>query len=211
MLRFDIEGPIRRNVTFGDRDAASASTAGAPSRADSESDEEEQQPERITTRPKSAEHVALEEPSRVRCYVHYCDGTCSDGQPSGVHGNTLFQSSSCSSVVPHTPAENQLFLQSGPVRLASELQIGETDPPSVEHSGDLEKSATRPEASSGSAPPSEVAALSALTLCVPTKSFYAKVLDGLQKTYSLESNHLEERASFCQLHYEGNEGTAITL
>ena len=194
-----------RNATCGEREAA-PSVAGAPSRADSGSEEDEPTEGATTARRKSE---TIDEPSRVRCYVHRCNGCCSrggdaSGNPAGLHGDTLFRSSACTSVVAHAPAENQIFLQSGPVRLSSALRVAETDAPLGELANASEGSAPpRPTVSSGSAILAAPSSSPTLTFCLPDKALYTNVLDVLMKTYSLETNYLEDRSRFCQLHFEG--------
>ena len=193
----------------GEHEAAS-SVARVPSRADSGSEEDEPTGGATTARRKAE---TIDEPSRVRCYVHRCNGRCSLGgdagsSAAGLHGDTLtlLRSSACTSVVAHAPAENQIVLQSGPVRLSSALRVAETDAALGERADGSEGSAPpRPTVSSGPAEPALLAAPSSttLTLCAPDKAFYTNVLEALLTTYSLETNHLEDRSRFCQLHFKG--------
>ena len=80
--------------------------ARAPSRADSGNEKDEPTEGATTVRRKAK---TIEEPSRVRCYVHRCNGRCSLGGDAGsnaakLRGDTLtlLRSSTCTSVVDHT-------------------------------------------------------------------------------------------------------------
>ena len=208
-LQFDVEIPTLRNVTSGEHEAAS-SVARAPSRADSWSEEDEPTEEATTARRKAE---TIDEPSRVRCYVHRCNGRCSLGDDAGsnaagLHGDTLtlLQSSAWTSVIAHAPAENQIFLQSGPVWLSA-FRVAETDAAFGERADGSEARAPyRPTVLSGPAEPALLAASSSstiLTLCAPDKVCYTNVLEALLTTYSLETIHLEDRTRFSQLHFKG--------
>ena len=179
----------------------------APSRPDSGSEEDEPI-EGATTARRKVE--TIDEPSRVRCYR--CNGRCSLGgdagsNAAGLHGDTLMllRSSACTSVVANSPAENKIFLQSGPVRLSSALRVAETDAAFGERAdGSEARAPPRPTVSSGTSEPALLAAPSSsttLTLCAPDKAFYTNVLEALLTTYSLEIIHLEDRTRFSQLHF----------
>ena len=119
---------------------------------------------------------------------------------------TLLRSSACTSVVAHAFAENQIFLQSGPVRLSSVLRVAETDAAFGERAdGSEARAPPRPTVSSGPAEPALLAASSSsttLTLCAPDKSFYTNVLEAFLTTYSLETIHLEDLTRFSQLYFK---------
>ena len=183
--------------------------ARAPSRADSGSEEDEPIEGATTARQRTE---TIDEPLRMRCYVHRCSGRCSLGgdagsNAAGLHGDTLtlLRSSACTSVVAHAPAENQIFLQSGPVRLSSALRVAETDAAFGERAdGSEARAPPRPTVSSGPAEPAILVAPSSsttLTLCAPDKAFSTNVLEALLTTYSLETIHLEDRTRFSQLHF----------
>ena len=135
VFKFIIVAPVRRRESDTAqydlwRTRGTLISGKSLSRADSGS-EKDKPTERATTARRKAK--TIDEPSSVRCYVYRCNGRCSlkgdaGSNVAGLHGDTLtlLRSSACTSVVAHAPAENQIFLQSGPVGLSFALRVAKT-------------------------------------------------------------------------------------